>query len=103
MSLGLADFVALRGVVQGGAGRDGALAAATAELVLTIDVITWVPEVTFGGGARWADDGVRGIGLATLGVRRYLSLEWSVGAWGGATYDGDRLRPVARFGAFRQL
>ncbi len=102
-TVGLHDFVALRGLAQGGYGEDGAALLVAGELVLLFDVIAWVPELSLGGGVRVAEDGSAGLLLASFGVRRYVSMEWSVGAWAGAMLEHDRLRATARLGLARDL
>ncbi len=70
-------------------------------VLLIVDALAWVPEWYMGFGlsadrARWQPRF-----LSQLGLRRFISMEWSMGAYIGYVYDGGHGVLVglkARFG-----
>ena len=55
---------------------------ATVAPVLAWDVIAWVPELKMGVGLTTAGEAPSPFWFATLGVRKYVALSWSVGVAG---------------------
>lgn len=95
-TLGLSDFVLVRGHV-GGRAADGEIDVrleTTAGYVF--DVLTWVPEISGGFAAQRDLRDIRISGLVYLAVRRYLSLEryWAVAV--GAEFESNRVGALVR-------
>lgn len=100
VDLGLTQFFKLRASLQGRF-RDGPeVLMGTAGLVLVFDVLTWVPELALEGGVRWRDTHVAPVAAMSVGVRRYLSLQWSLGLQAGVLWHHSRIQPNVLLGAY---
>lgn len=57
-----------------------------AGLLAVLDVFAWVPELYLGGGVQTGSGSIAPRGVATLGLRRFVSFEWSLGLYAGVEY-----------------
>ncbi len=90
--VGLSDVWAAQAQLEG---RWGASAAGVALLgvVAAWDVFSWVPELSLAAGAR-LDEELHPAVAARLGVRRYLSPNWSVTLAAGAVAWPEKIAPT---------